>query len=69
MTYRRSGMSGPEQALLLAKDLPTPIGSKNLHYAFREGEGRWIVRTRRNSLCGTRRCRMVIIQEDSKNRC
>lgn len=54
-------LSAPAQSLREALNKPTPLGLKHLHYARRDGEGRWVVRTRRNSLCGTPRCRKVWI--------
>ncbi|KKN01634.1 hypothetical protein LCGC14_1125670 [marine sediment metagenome] len=53
----------PQQSLEEAKETLTPTGNLHLHYSHRDGEGRWTVRRKRNSLCATARCRLVIIQE------
>ncbi|KKK51287.1 hypothetical protein LCGC14_3116470 [marine sediment metagenome] len=61
MSTRYLTKAAPEQSLEEAMTEPTPTGLRHLHYAHRDGEGRWTVRTRRNALCGTARCRIVII--------
>ncbi len=61
MSTRYLTKPAPEQSLEEALTEPTPTGLRHLHYAHRDGEGRWVVRTRRNALCGTARCRQVII--------
>lgn len=53
----------PSQSLEEAQSLPTPLGSWHLHYAHRDGKGRWVLRQGRGPLCGTPRCRTVFILE------
>lgn len=58
-----TGYGAPAQSAREAASLQTPTGRLHLHYAFRDGAGRWTVRQRGNKLCHTPRCRMVEIRE------
>lgn len=51
-------------ARLAAPKQETPTGDRHLHLLARgKGTLRWVVRSRRSLLCGTPRCRLVIITE------
>lgn len=51
------------QGIFEAKDQYTPIGRRHLHYLFQKGRWDWVVREGKHSpLCGTPRCRPVIIR-------
>ena len=57
-------LTEPEVALEEARDQPTPLGPRHLHWVHRDGGGHWLVRgQKRSSLCGTLRCREVVILE------
>ena len=57
-------LTEPEVALEEAKDQPTPLGPRHLHWVHRDGGGHWLVRGQKtSSLCGTIRCRKVVILE------
>ncbi len=57
-------LSEPEVALEEAKGKETPLGPRHLHWVHRDGGGHWLVRgEKRSSLCGTARCREVVIIE------
>ena len=57
-------LSEPEVALEEAKDKSTPLGPRHLHWVHRDGGGHWLVRGgKKSSLCGTARCREVVIQK------
>ncbi len=57
-----NGYGAPAQSLREAQSLITPTGVCHLHYAHRDGFGRWTVRHRKNKLCNTPRCRIVFIK-------
>ena len=57
-------LSEGEVALEEAKDQETPLGPRHLHWVHRDGGGHWLVRgAKQSSLCGTIRCRKVVIME------
>ena len=55
--------SAPERALHEAESELTPLGERHLHYIVGRNPGHWGVRTKKGSLCGTPRCRLVMILE------
>ena len=42
-----------------------PMGKKHLHFVWSHGRGEWLVRFQRGVLCGTPRCQLVTIKEQS----
>lgn len=46
------------------KHNPPPLGKKHLHFLFRAAP-QWVVRIRKSPLCGTLRCRLVVIKEQA----
>ena len=57
-------LTEPEVALEEAADKETPLGPRHLHWVHRDGGGHWLVRgAKQSSLCGTIRCRKVVITE------
>ena len=57
-------LSEPEVALEEARDQETPLGPRHLHWVHRDGGGHWLVRgQKKSSLCGTIRCREVVISK------
>lgn len=59
--YRDLKMSSSRQAAELAVKEPPVAGVFHLHYRLRDGEAFWIVRRKKNELCGTARCQIVLI--------
>ncbi len=55
--------TAPEQALEKATHEPTPLGPRHLHYIVGRDPGHWVVRSKRGPLCGTPRCRLVVIKD------
>ncbi len=58
-----------EVALEEAKEKKTPLGPRHLHWVHRDGGGHWLVRgDKKSSLCGTVRCREVVILEVAQSK-
>ena len=52
-----------DTAIKEAPGMPTPVGDLHLHLLAAKGRYAWTVRHQKSALCGTPRCRRVLITE------